>query len=438
MSTKAGSTKAGSTATASTHGTRDPAGRLSGRGSWRARLRIWGQRNFAGLILGLLIFLFISIFFSPFIFITVPAGYGGVMWWRFFGGTVTSWTFGEGMKIIPPWDELFVYDTRLRQIELSVDALSSDGLLITIDVAARYRLVPENLGYLHKHVGPDYQKTLVIPEISNEIRQQIAKYSPEALYSGAREKLEYDILTESNSDLNRVSDNDPNSSDFLELEDILIRGVRLPDTVAQAISEKNVQLHRMEQYQYILRREEMESKRKAIEAEGIKQFQDTVSAGINDNYLRWKGIDATLKLAESNNAKMVIIGNQDGLPLILGNWSNDASSANGASVSVNDMGTGFDPEWRPMDSEEKASGMDRLIGQSTPASQDPTVGLPDRIRTLIVPPDQNRAMGSNIIHGSSTESTTDYSIRVPLTAEITKDEPTSSTSPPSAETKPSP
>ncbi len=35
--------------------------------------------------------------------------------------------------------------------------------------------------------------------------------------------------------------------------------------------------------------------------------------------LKQKGIDATLKLAESPNTKVVIVGGKDGMPLILGN-----------------------------------------------------------------------------------------------------------------------
>ena len=39
---------------------------------------------------------------------------------------------------------------------------------------------------------------------------------------------------------------------------------------------------------------------------------------INDKILREKGIEATLKLAESPNSKVVIIGGNDGMPIILG------------------------------------------------------------------------------------------------------------------------
>jgi prohibitin 1 len=39
---------------------------------------------------------------------------------------------------------------------------------------------------------------------------------------------------------------------------------------------------------------------------------------MSDSYLRWRGIEATLELARSPNAKVVVVGSgRNGLPLIL-------------------------------------------------------------------------------------------------------------------------
>jgi hypothetical protein len=44
--------------------------------------------------------------------------------------------------------------------------------------------------------------------------------------------------------------------------------------------------------------------------------------------LRWRGVEATLQLAQSNNSKVVIIGGgKDGLPIILGNVDTPARGA---------------------------------------------------------------------------------------------------------------
>ena len=78
--------------------------------------------------------------------------------------------------------------------------------------------------------------------------------------------------------------------------------------VAQAIENKVIQKHEAEAYEYRLTRERQEAERKAIEAEGIRRFQEAINAAISPGYLKWKGIEATLELAKSPNTKIVEIG----------------------------------------------------------------------------------------------------------------------------------
>ena len=69
---------------------------------------------------------------------------------------------------------------------------------------------------------------------------------------------------------------------------------------------------------FVLQKEKQEADRKRIEAQGIRDFQQTVSQGISQQLLEWKGIEATERLATSTNSKVVLIGNtKNGLPLIL-------------------------------------------------------------------------------------------------------------------------
>jgi regulator of protease activity HflC (stomatin/prohibitin superfamily) len=106
---------------------------------------------------------------------------------------------------------------------------------------------------------------------------------------------------------------------LIYVEDVLIRGIDLPEQIEKAIQNKLVIEQQTQEYEYRLLREEKEKDRKRIEAEGIRLFQDIVREGISDRYLKWKGIDATLELAKSNNTKVVVIGSAgDGLPIILG------------------------------------------------------------------------------------------------------------------------
>ena len=98
-----------------------------------------------------------------------------------------------------------------------------------------------------------------------------------------------------------------------------MRKLTLPQRLSAAIEEKLSAEQESQRMQFVLMKEKQEADRKRIEAEGISDFQKIVSQGINDGLLRWKGIEATAKLAESANAKVVVIGSgKDGLPIILG------------------------------------------------------------------------------------------------------------------------
>src|SRR5436853_7833063 len=108
--------------------------------------------------------------------------------------------------------------------------------------------------------------------------------------------------------------------DTFILYDILVTGIELPAAIVAAINRKTEQYYIAEEYKFRVEREKRESERKKIEAEGIREFQTIVSQGISDSYLRWRGIEATLQLSQSPNAKVVVIGSgKDGLPIILGN-----------------------------------------------------------------------------------------------------------------------
>jgi prohibitin 2 len=113
-------------------------------------------------------------------------------------------------------------------------------------------------------------------------------------------------------------------TDFLrssiQILDTLVLSIELPPEIVTAINRQTEQWYEIQQYKYRVEREVQESRRKQVEANGIAAFQKTVSEGISDSYLRWRGIEATLALSQSPNAKIVIVGGgKDGLPIILGN-----------------------------------------------------------------------------------------------------------------------
>jgi prohibitin 2 len=293
------------------------------------------ERHLPTIVIYLMVATLVGVILAPYVLVTVPSGYVGVQWKRFGGGTVLDprKLKDEGMRFLWPWNKLFLYDLRLQSTTQTYNAISSDGISLTASINIRYRLKRDSIPQLHQSIGPEYLEALVIPEIGNRMREVISEYTAEDVYSTKRTEIQDKIRKRAESALGEkmmeggVGDEGEENAPYhvplyamLNLIDTLILGIELPSAIVTAINRKIEQYYISEEYKFRVAREIRESERKKIEAEGISEFQRIVSQGISDSYLRWRGIEATLQLAQSTNSKIVILGSgKDGLPIILGN-----------------------------------------------------------------------------------------------------------------------
>lgn len=310
-------------------------------------------RHLAGSSITLMVTFLAATVLYPYMVVTVPSGEVGILWKRFNGFDSYCWCFvgrgtildprelrEEGLHIIMPWDKLFLYNLRLQSSTQTYNAISKDGVNVAIQISIRFQLFHNPIAVLHKFIGPDYLRSLISPEIGSQAREVISTYTAEEVYT-SREAIQEKIRNSSQSTLGAHLNNliqteameqpDPKHyNDFLQnsvqILDTLVLGIELPPSIVAAINRQTEQYYEIQEFKFRVEREAEESKRKQIEANGIAAFQRTVSQGISDSYLRWRGIEATLALAQSANTKIVIIGSgKDGLPIILGNVDTPAS-----------------------------------------------------------------------------------------------------------------
>lgn len=301
--------------------------------SWRlvrvaGRCIDWIEDHGLAVALVLLLVLVLVAALSPRMFITIEAGHEGVLFRRFGGGTDVDRPLAEGLHVVAPWNSVADYDIRFQNRSSVFDAHTSDGLNLKADLSFRYRLRSETVPQLHKVVGPDYVEKLILPVLGARVRQEVSLHTPEEVYSSKRQQIQENIrngmLAEFQPSIELSAQ--PNRSlplqsiEFIQLDQIYLRDVELPESLQKSMVEKNQQQQMSLEYKYRIERERQESERKEIEANGIRKFQDIVKDGITDRYLMWKGIDATLQLAQSPNAKVIVIGaGKTGLPILLGN-----------------------------------------------------------------------------------------------------------------------
>jgi prohibitin 1 len=270
--------------------------------------RKWDRVAKTLVTLTVLVIAAVLLFLWPRIFIPIRSGEAGVLY-RLFTGTEVSALYGEGLHIIYPWNRMHIYNTRLQIRENAYQLLTSDGLPVTVYVAIRYRADVRLLPTLHVNVGKDYAEKVVLPETEAVLRRAVGRYTAEEVYTSRRGFLETVIA-------NSLVEGEER---YVIVDAVLVRRVELPEVVRDAIENKMALQEQSKAYKYRIDIEKQEARRKKIEAEGIKDYQETISKSLSADLLRWQGIRATSDLATSDNAKTVVIGSgKDGLPIILG------------------------------------------------------------------------------------------------------------------------
>lgn len=244
--------------------------------------------------------------------VTIGSGEAGVLYKTFDEGVVTdNPPLGEGFHLIAPWNKVFIYEVRQQELFEKMKVLSSNGLEIQIDASAWYEPVYNDLGNLHQSLGQDYLQRVIQPSIRSAARSVVGRYTPEQLYSSKRDAIQDEIFDETKKIL---------SKQYVQLNEVLVRDVTLPNTIKEAIERKLRQEQESLEYEFRLVTAAKEAEKVIIEAEGKAESNRILSASLTDKILQDKGIDATMKLAESPNSKVIVIGSGDsGLPIILGN-----------------------------------------------------------------------------------------------------------------------
>ena len=240
------------------------------------------------------------------LFAVIPAGHVGIV--DFFG-RVSKRTLKPGINPVNPLAKVVKMSTKTQETKETAEAPSKEGLLVTVEVSVLYHLDPDKAAEVYKTIGRDYKNVILIPQFRAVIRNTTASYEARALYTSKRKEMT-DAIRQDLSSLVAPRG--------ITIEDTPLRKLQLPPKLQDSIQQKLQAEQESQRMEFVLQKERQEADRKRIEAEGIADFQKIVSQGLTPQYLQWKGVEATEKLAKSQNAKVVIIGaGKGGLPVIL-------------------------------------------------------------------------------------------------------------------------
>lgn len=252
----------------------------------------------------------VILLFGSSMFFTIKPGERAVIFRKFGSGLDKENVYVPGFHVIAPWNILYVYDVKEQKREETMDILDKSGLSVSMDVSVRFNPLYERIGYLHEIFGKDYINQLIIPEARSTVRRVAGRFTAEEIYSTKRAEVESSIEKETREVL---------SKNNIDMRAMLIRSITLPAEIKSAIESKLTQEQEALAYRFRLEREKSEAERKKIEAEGIAKYNEIINSSLTDRILKQRGIEATLQLSASPNAKVVVVGSgKDGMPLILG------------------------------------------------------------------------------------------------------------------------
>jgi regulator of protease activity HflC (stomatin/prohibitin superfamily) len=248
--------------------------------------------------------------------ITIDAGQVGVK--KLFG-KVQADVLPSGLHLVNPLYEIVRLDVRTLNYTMSgvndeghksgddaIKVLTSDGLEVTIDLTVLYRVVPTEAPRLIRETGADYEDKIVRPIARTRIRDNAVYYEAVALFSTRRDEFQTRIFKAIEADFKKRG---------LLLENLLVRNITLPAAVKSTIEQKIQAEQESQKMTFVLAKERQEADRKRVEAQGIADYQRIISLSLTDKQLQYEQIKATMELAKSTNAKIIMMGK--GTPVIL-------------------------------------------------------------------------------------------------------------------------
>jgi len=251
-------------------------------------------------------------------FVQINTGFVGV---KSLFGRVQTDILSSGLNIVNPLVEVTQIETRTLNYTMSgiqtegkvqgddaIKVLTADGLEVTIDLSVLYRVVPDQTPRLIRETGSDFEDKIVRPITRTRIRDNAVYYEAVALYSTRRDEFQSRIFKSIEADFQKRG---------LFLENLLVRNISLPASVKAAIERKIEAEQEAQKMQFVLQKEKQEAERKRVEAQGIADYQQIISASLSDRQLQYEQIKAMTQLAGSANSKIIVMPSKGGAPLII-------------------------------------------------------------------------------------------------------------------------
>ena len=215
--------------------------------------------------------------------------------------------YESGVKVFNPFTSTIVkVSTQTQNLEVDLTIPSKEGLNIGASVSILYAVKASKTPDILIEIGRDYERNIILPVFRSAVADVSSRFYAKDMHTGERASIEEAIREQ----MMKLMD-----GNGIIIEAVLMKSIRLPGSLARAIEQKLEAEQNALRMEFVLQEERQEAERKRIQAEGVRDAQQIISAGLNDNVLRFKAIEAFTELASSPNAK-IIITDGDSTPLL--------------------------------------------------------------------------------------------------------------------------
>jgi len=241
--------------------------------------------------------------------VVVPAGQAGVM---VVFGKVQQEALPSGLHFINPLATVETMEVRTRNYTMSnsvdegqkkgddsIQVITSDGLTVKLDATIFYSLQQALVPKIYKDIGLDVEEKIVRSEIRASMRDAAANLTATELYTSKRQNF----VDQVSKTLKAAFE-----TRGINMEQMLLRNVILPDQITKAINDKIAADQDAQKMTFVLQKEKQEAERKRIEAEGQAKAQQIVSASLTPQIIEYQRIQALRAIGDKGNMIITPMG----------------------------------------------------------------------------------------------------------------------------------
>ena len=241
--------------------------------------------------------------------VVVPAGQAGVM---VIFGKVQQEALPSGLHFINPLATVETMEVRTRNYTMSnsadegqkkgddsIQVITSDGLTVKLDATIFYSLQQALVPKIYKDIGLDVEEKIVRSEIRASMRDAAANLTATELYTSKRQNF----VDQVSKTLKAAFE-----TRGINMEQMLLRNVILPDQITKAINDKIAADQDAQKMTFVLQKEKQEAERKRIEAEGQAKAQQIVSASLTPQIIEYQRIQALRAIGDKGNMIITPMG----------------------------------------------------------------------------------------------------------------------------------